>query len=454
MPVFVRAESEDPDSTGPPEPLQSREPGVTPWSAGIALTASSLVSLSKTGPFGPLGLALLRNDRLRSELAHGLDVAQVKALARVRFLAPLLALPLLWLAWVDYTSDDLSPTALHASARVMWPVLDVLAALAAVYDASQRSPHRRWLAFALVVGGVARLLNQSAENCTLFFAKSAHGSVGVAWTGAGLSLAALAVLGLWLSRTAAPRLVARQVLDALEIDVDAVLALPEPPAPRVELAVLVGGAALAMCAASTFLKERPLAVQAAAALLLSLGAATIARRLGGERGVLPSRPMLGRANGAHVLVVGVLGFLGAAFAARAIQQGFDAGGNLLRCRDLPSFEASGAKRQLLLETVEMLSARARARDTWANAISTVAGLPLAYELFFRGALQRVIARRYSGTSGLFVGALAYAVAASMTYESLFYRTLAAGLAFGVIYAEVGVYAAILAHVLYAAHLLV
>ncbi len=407
------------------------------------------MSLSETGPFGPLGLELLRNDRLRSELAVALDIAAVKGVARMRLLGPVLALPLLWLAWVDHASDDLSPTALHASARVMWPMLDVLAGGAAVYDSTRRAPPRRWLVFAVVAGGVARLLNQSAESCTLFFTKSAHGSIGVAWVGAALSLAALVVLALWLSRTTAPRLVARQVLDALEIDVDSVLALPEPPRPRVELAGVAGGAALAMCAIGMFMKQQALAVQATAALLVGLGAVTIVRRLGRS-----GEPKGDAETGAHALVVGVLGFLGAAFAARAIQQGFDAGGNLLRCRDLSSFEDSGAKRQLLLETVEMLSARVRSRDTWANMISTVAALPLAYELLFRGAVQRVLARRYSGTSGLFLGAVAYAIAASMTYESLFYRTVAAGLAFGLIYAEAGVYAAILAHTLYAVHLVV
>ena len=453
MAVFVRAESVVTrwsaraamrSGSALPEGAEPHEPSPAP-----ELRASSEVSLSETGPFGPLGLELLHNDRLRSELADALAVPAVKELARVRLVAPLLSLPLLWLAWMDFSSDDLAPTALHASARVMWPVLDVMAALAALHDATRRAPHRRWLVIAIVCGGVARLLNQSAESCTLFFTKSAHGSLGVAWVGAALSLFALVTLGVWLSRTAAPRLVTRQVLDALSIDVDSVLALPEPPQPRVQLAMLVGGAAVAMCALGMFLKDRPLAVQAAAALLVGLGAVTIVRRLGAK-----GEPGADVQTGAHVLVVGVLGFLGAAFAARAIQQGFDAGGNLLRCRDVSSFEDSGAKRQLLLETVEMLSARARARDTWANMISTVAALPLAYELLFRGALQRVLARRYSGTSGLFLGALAYAVAASMTYESLFYRTVAAGLAFGLIYAEAGVYAAILAHVLYAAHLLV
>jgi membrane protease YdiL (CAAX protease family) len=103
--------------------------------------------------------------------------------------------------------------------------------------------------------------------------------------------------------------------------------------------------------------------------------------------------------------------------------------------------------------MELLSSRARARDTIANTISTVVALPVAYELLFRGAFQRVIARRYSGTTALFIGALGYAASASLSYESLFYRTVAAGLAFGLIYAEAGVYAAVLAHVLYAAHLI-
>lgn len=444
MPVFVRTEGEEPGKPGVPFDPRARP--------AQKLAAGSLVSLSRTGRFAPLGLELLQNDALRSELALALDVPLVSAIARVRVLAIAIALPLVWLAWVDYAGDDLSPSALHASARVMWPVLDVLAAGVAVHEVSRRAPHRRWLAFVLVAGGVARLLNQSAENCTLFFTRNAYGPVGVAWISVALSLPALSALGLWLSRTAAPRLVARQVLDALDIDVDAVLALPEPPRPRVELAVAVAGFALALCGVGIYMKERPVAVQATAALLLGLAAVTIARRWQAKDARDAGDDV--RADPVRVVALGAVGFLGAAFAARAIQQGFDAGGNILRCRDLASFESSGAKRQLLLESVELLTARARARDTLANLISTAAALPLAYELLFRGAFQRVIARRYSGTSGLFLGALGYAAAASMTYESLFYRTVAAGLAFGLVYAEAGIYAAVLAHVLYAAHLLV
>jgi hypothetical protein len=457
MPVFVRAEKEAGSALSTGSEAQGIGLRFDPSAKDRPhLRADSLVSLSENGPFGPLGLELFQNDRLRAELALGLDIPQVSRFARARLVAPLFALPLLWLAWTDHAGPDVTtPNLLLPAERVMWPVLDVLAAALALFDGSRRSPHRRWLVVALVFGAAARLFNQTAETCTLFFTASAHGKgAAIAWMGAGLSLAGMAAVLFWLSRTTAPRFVVRQILDALEIDVDAVIALPEPAPPRTNVVVGLSGLGLAMCAVGYLMKERALAVQAGAALIVAFAGLALAKWGTNERGL--EKPALGRArsfDAVQVVVVGLAGFLGAAFAARAIHQGFDAGGNLLRCRDLSSFEASGAKRQLLLEMVEGLSARVRARDTWSNTVATALVLPTAYEVFFRGALQRTLSLRYGSMTGLFGGALGYAVAASMTYESLFYRTVAAGLAFGLVYSEAGVVAAVLAHVLFAAHLL-
>jgi membrane protease YdiL (CAAX protease family) len=172
-----------------------------------------------------------------------------------------------------------------------------------------------------------------------------------------------------------------------------------------------------------------------------------------DRPLIPPLPKLTPRLLASTALLAGIGFAGALWLMHAVHQGFDAGAHLLRCRDAVSFESSGAKKQLLLETVERIQARARGRDS-ALAFATTAFIaPLLHERVFRGFCQRVLTRRLSGTAGLIGSALLYAFAESTTYESLFYQALAAGLAFGAVYAEGGVVVAMIAHVLYSTHLL-
>jgi membrane protease YdiL (CAAX protease family) len=436
MPVFVRAKSGEAArplvrAKGKEHPQADRanEPE-------FSVTAESDASLDVDGPFAPLGSEIVRNDAMRAALALEFRVPSLAQYAKLRLLAAALAVPLLWLIGHDARSYDLE----HKNVLLLG---DVLGLAALLYELARRTSHRRWIVAAVVLGANARIVDALAESCQPAVVPLA------------IALASTALLVFWLSRVASPRLVALEVLDALDVSVDSVLALPEkaPPSRAYVIATLAVGGVVPILARSSA-GMAPLAAIAIFAMW-ALVAPAIASRVfeGPDRPLVPPLPKITPRLLASTALLGAIGFAGAVWLMHGVHQGFDAGAHLLRCRDAVSFESSGAKKQLLLETVERIQARARGRDT-ALAFATTALLaPLLHERVYRGFCQRVLTRRFSGTAGVFGSALLYAFAESTTYESLFYQSLAAGAAFGAVYAEGGVVAAMIAHVLYSTHLL-
>jgi membrane protease YdiL (CAAX protease family) len=434
MPVFVRAKSGE-----AARPLVRARGKDHPRADGanepeFSVTAASEAALDPDGPFAPLGSEIVRNDAMRATLALEFQVPSFVQYTKVRLFAAALVLPLLWLIGHDARSYDLE----HRNLLMLGDALGILVLL---YEVARRSSHRRWLVGAIVLGANARIVDALADACRATAAPIA------------VAIASTALLVFWLSRVASPRLVALEVLDALHVSVDSVLALPEPAPPSrayVIATLAVGGAVPILARSSSALTPLvSITIFAAWALV----APAIASRVFEGRALMPALPKLTPRLVASTAMLGAIGFVGSVWLMHGVHQGFDAGAHLLRCRDAVSFESSGAKKQLLLETVERMQARARGRDTALAFATTALIAPLLHERVFRGFCQRVLTRRFSGTAGLFGSALLYAFAESTTYESLFYQALAAGAAFGAVYAEGGVVAAIIAHVLYSTHLL-
>ena len=442
MPVFVRAKSGEACKV-----LRKAEiaPGPDATAPATVVRADTEAALSEEGPFAPLGLQIVANDALRQELARELRVESATRYDAIRFLALTLALPAVWLLLTDLTRVDLS-----SRARATVLALDALGAIAVAHDVTRRAPYRRWVVWAVVLGADARIVDALADACILRAPPIF------------IALGTLAFLAFWSSRVEPPRLVARQVLDALNVSVDAVLALPESPPPSAALV-----AASVVSAGGLFLIVRhvePLSslVQNACILGWAISTTLLATRLletprrGDSANAAPPPPgpqwlpARTREGIARVALLGGIGFVGAYFLAEAAHRGLDAGAHALRCRDVVSFESSGGKRQLLLETVEAIQARARARDSSGATLFFVLSMPIATALVFRGFLQRILARRFGGIAGLTVSVVAFALTDAHGYESLFYRSVAVGIAVGAVYAEVGLAAALIAHVLYCA----
>jgi membrane protease YdiL (CAAX protease family) len=417
--VYVRKGGEDAAHVCEPKELAAE-------GGSFTVTADTLISTAREGPFAPLPVSLERDAGLRDLLARAIPVPSLTAWSRLRLVVLGLATaPFLMLLELDC---ELVTKDLLGRGRL---IVDLLLAAYVGFELTRKTPRLPAVAVAALLAVSMRWLLVVTRLC----GKHVHAAV---WVAAALSLGAAAIL----TRAPTRARLSLELLGKLGISrSDALVAKrPEPVSRALVAASTIAAAGLPFL--SWALKKNAASVwpQAIAIVVYALAAPEIVRRVVARtdgRGEAPPR------NGVVKTVLAIaVGLSLTAALLHGTHHFFDAGGELARCTG----RLDEASRRLLgAEAAELSRRIASVRASTGLVVMTTCVMPLAEERIYRGVLMNVLVRRYGLTYGLFVSAAAFGLSHVGIYEIALYQTILLGIGFGIAYAEGGIVAAFVVH---------
>lgn len=417
LPVFVRhvQSAEDEPSVVLPADLEGT-PGLTP---------STMVALTREGPFFPLAVALAKNGALRDRFAEGLALPALAAYRRARAWMFLGLVPILMLAELDRELGEA-----HVSAAWSRLAVDLFLAGATTVDLARTTPrHPRTTAF-VFAGAAARYAFLLAATCAR--------RVSPILVAAPLVALAVAVLVVW--RAPSPRSVAEASLARLGI----ANAAPANPPPNTQLiAALAAG--LGLPVVLFVARHFHLGVWPQGGLFVLYSAIVPPLVVRAPSNALPPWP--------RIALGFVLGFALTVGLTNLAHYGVDAIAYVMRCLDPAGFEHGTVRKLLAAESGEVKRGVDEAREKWAFFAMTVFVVPVVEERVYRGLLQRIYSRRYGTVRAIALASVIFAVAHLGVYRVALYQTVLLGIAFGAAFEEGGLVAAVLVHMMWNLYLL-
>ena len=417
LPVFVRfgrSEEGEPSVVLPADLAGTKD-----------LTPSSMLALTREGPFSPFAEALRKNGALRDRFAEGLALPALTAYRRVRAWMFLGLVPILMLAELDRELGGAGVSGAWARLAV-----DAFLAAATTVDLAQKTPrHPRTTAF-VFAGAAARYAFLLARTC-------ARG-VSPILIAAPVVALAVAVLVAW--RAPSPSSIVNASLARLGITNATHDARPTNTHLVAALAAGLGLPIVLFLARHAHLGVWP---QGGLFVLYSAIVPPLA-----ARGFPKERP-----TAAGVALGFVLGFALTVGLTNLAHYGVDAVAYVLRCLDPSGFEHGTVRKLLAAESGEVKRGIEEAREKWAFFAMTVFIVPIVEERVYRGLLQRVFARRYGAARAIALAAVIFALAHLGVYRVALYQTVLLGIAFGAAFEEGGIIAAVLVHTAWNLYLL-
>jgi membrane protease YdiL (CAAX protease family) len=417
LPVFVRhgrSEEDEPSVVLPADLAGTKD-----------LAPSSMVALTREGPFFPFAEALRKNGALRDRFAEGLALPALAAYRVVRAWMFLGLVPILMLAELDRELGGAGVSGAWARLAV-----DIFLAAATTVDLARKTPRHPRTTAIVFAGAAARYAFLLARTCAR----------GVSPILIAAPLVALGVSLLVVWRAPSPRSIVKASLARLGI-VDA----PDDTRPtntQLATALAAGlGLPLVLFAA----RRLHLGVWPQGGLFVLYSAIVpplAARGFRRERPTLPA-----------VALGFVLGFALTVGLTNLAHYGVDAVAYVLRCLDPSGFEHGTVRKLLAAESGEAKRGIDEAREKWAFFAMTVFVVPIVEERVYRGLLQRVFARRYGAARAIALAAVIFALAHLGVYRVALYQTVLLGIAFGAAFEEGGIVACVLVHTAWNLYLL-
>ncbi len=396
------------------------------------------VAIQKSGPFEPLGAALLANAPLRDVLARDIPIPSLSfsvlgvAVSYARLRTILLALVVVPLAMLLELDRELIVAKNTSVSRV---VVDLVLTAWIVFELSRPTPRMPRITALALLAVSLRWTLVATRLCG-----HVHVLVYVA-----ASLCALAAIV--FATIIPPRSrIALELLDKLGITRTELFASTatrdedEPPGALVAASIGCAAGLPAILHLVRMLGAN-LPVQAIVFVGFGVLAPIAARRLVGEPTPI-SAPAPKGLPPARILIGVAIGLALTAAAITAARLFFDVGTELARCVDRLDAEARLAHNA---EAAELTRALAAVRASAPLVIMTAAVFPFAEERIYRGLLQDVLARKYGSSYGVFAASLAFGVAHLGIYQVALYQTVLLGIGFGVAFAEGGLLAAFVVH---------
>ncbi|MEO6574037.1 MAG: CPBP family intramembrane glutamic endopeptidase [Polyangiaceae bacterium] len=417
LPVFVRhaQSAEDEPSVVLPADLVG--------TAG--LSPSTMVALTREGPFFPLAVALAKDGALRDLFAESLALPALAAYRRVRAWMFLGLVPILMLAELD---RELGAAGMSGA----WSRLavDFFLAVATTADLSRKTPRHPRTTALVFAGAAARYAFLLARTC-------ARG-VSPILIAAPLVAIAVAVLVIWQSPS--PRSIAEASLARLGI----AGATNANPPPNAQLAASLA-AGLGLPLLLFIARQLHLGVWPQGGLFVIYSAIIPPMVVRRSASVLPPWP--------RIALGFILGFALTVGLTNLAHYGVDAIAYVLRCLDPAGFEHGTVRKLLAAESGEVKRGIDEAREKWAFLVMTVFVVPIVEERVYRGLLQRIFARRYGAARAIALASVVFAVAHLGVYRVALYQTVLLGIAFGAAFEEGGLVAAVLVHMMWNLYLL-